>query len=651
MEHESFEDEAIAAILNRSFVPIKVDREERPDIDRIYMAYVQAATGSGGWPMSVWLTPDGKPFVGGTYFPPDDRYGRPGFARVLERIADAWANERDRIVESSGRVLEELQKQTAVNSRSAADAAAPGLEALDAGFSLWKRSFDSQLGGFGQAPKFPRPAVFDFLLRYWARTHNDEALEMVKTTLRCMSRGGMNDQLGGGFHRYSVDEYWFVPHFEKMLYDQAQIASSLIEVFQITKDPEFAREARRVLDYVLRDMTDPEGAFYSAEDADSAIDADHPKQKGEGAFYIWSAAEIQDAAGATAARYFNYRYGVNVNGNVENDPHHEFAGRNILFEAYSIEDTAHHFDQPVEEVRHAIEDVSAALMERRATRIRPHLDDKVLTSWNGLMISAFTRAGAVLNEPRYSEAAQRAAGFIRARMWNPRTGTLLRRYCQGDAAISGFLDDYAFFARALLDLYETQFDPRDLDLAIGLTERQLELFEDPEHGAFFSSPAGELLIRMKDDYDGAEPSGNSIAALNLLRLHRITGRRDFGDAAQRALQAFAGRLASQPYGVPLMMCALDLSLAPAQQIVLAGERDTPATRAMLREIFSRFQPHRVVLLADAAGRETLAQWNAAVPAMLTGPAGIEGKTTAYVCENFACNLPVTEVEQLARLLQ
>jgi uncharacterized protein YyaL (SSP411 family) len=646
MEHESFENESIAAILNKSFISIKVDREERPDIDRIYMAYVQAATGSGGWPMSVWLTPDGRPFVGGTYFPPDDRYGRPGFGNVLGRIAEAWTKDQDRIVESSARVLEDLQKQTHI-----AGAPDSPLDAsvLDLGFTTWRRGFDTQLGGFGRAPKFPRPAVFDFLLRYGARTKNPEALEMVKQTLGAMSRGGMNDQLGGGFHRYSVDEYWFVPHFEKMLYDQAQIASSLIEVFQMTKEPEFAHEARRVLDYVLRDMTDPDGGFYSAEDADSAVDAEHPKQKGEGAFYIWTAVEIQAIAGEPAARYFNHRYGVGLNGNVDNDPHHEFSGRNILFEAYSIEETAHHFDRPIKEVKHAIEEVSAKLMAVRETRVRPHLDDKVLTSWNGLMISAFTRAGAVLDEARYSHAARRAAGFIRTRMWNPETRTLLRRYRQDDAAIPGFLDDYAFFTRALLDLYETQFDLGDLELAIQLTERQMELFEDQEHGAFFSSPDGntELLIRMKDDYDGAEPSGNSIAALNLLRLHRITGRKDFLESAQRTLQAFAGKMTSQPFGVPLMMCALDLSLAPAQQIVLAGERGSPDTQAMLREISSRFQPHSVVLLADSRSRETLARWNEAVRGMQT----INGKTAAYVCENFTCQLPVTEVAELVGLLQ
>ena len=647
MEHESFENEAIAAILNESFVAIKVDREERPDIDRIYMAYVQAATGSGGWPMSVWLTPEGKPFVGGTYFPPDSRYGRPGFGDVLGRIATAWATEHDRIVSASGDVLKELQKQSALGESEGL----PGTETLDAAFSLWKRSFDDQLGGFGREPKFPRPAVFDFLLRYFVLTRNPEALEMVKVTLQMMSRGGVNDQLGGGFHRYSVDAYWFVPHFEKMLYDQAQIASSLIEVFQITKAPEFEREARRVLDYVLRDMTDPEGGFYSAEDADSALDAEHPHQKGEGAFYIWASREIAAILGEEDARMFGFRYGVEPHGNVHNDPQGEFTGRNILFEAHSIEETAHHFERPAGVAGNIVAEASRKLLEARSQRIRPHLDDKVLTSWNGLMISALTRAGAVLDEPRYTQAARRAADFLTARMWNPETKTLLRRYRDGDAAIPGFLDDYALFTRALIDLYETQFDLRDLELALTLTARQRELFEDQEHGAFFSAAAdtseSRLLLRMKDDYDGAEPSGNSVAMLNLLRLERMTGRGDWGDSARNALRAFGGRMRSQPFGVPLMLCALDYASSKPRQIVLAGEKDSAETKAMLCEIHSRFQPERVILLADLQSRETLAKWNPAIAGMHP----IDGKTAAYVCENFTCQLPVTEAIKLGGLLQ
>jgi uncharacterized protein YyaL (SSP411 family) len=626
MEHESFENEAIAALLNRSFVSIKVDREERPDIDRIYMAYVQAATGSGGWPMSVWLTPDLHPFVGGTYFPPENRYGRAGFPAILERVATAWRDERPRIVEQSARILEQI---AAASSLTAAGAPSPG--SLDTAFHHFRRSYDSRLGGFGQAPKFPRPVIHNFLLRYHARTGNAEALEMSLTTLRAMARGGMNDQLGGGFHRYSVDDYWFVPHFEKMLYDQAQLAVSYIEAFQIAQEPSFAIEARRILDYVLRDMTHPEGGFYSAEDADSAPDAAHPSHKSEGAFYIWSRGEIQSAA-------FCHRYGVEDEGNVHNDPHGEFGGRNILFQAHTPEETAHHFDQPVEQVRAAIDETSRALFAARATRPRPHLDDKILTAWNGMMISAFARAGAVLDEPRYAAAARRAADFIASKLMPE--GALLRRFRDGSAAIPAFLDDYAAFTQALLDLFSTSFETRDLALAIQLAERQAELFEDRENGAFFSSSAAgqDLVLRMKEDYDGAEPSANSLAAMNLLRLARITGRADFQASADRALHAFASRINDTPFAVPQMLAAFAYSLAAPKQVVIAGG----GNREMLRVFHTRFLPDHT-LLVTSPGLAALAPAIAVfVP--------VNGETAAYVCENFTCQLPTTSAEHLAGLL-
>src|SRR5437879_4587680 len=404
MERESFENDEIAAILNENFVPIKVDREERPDVDRIYMTYVQATTGGGGWPMSVWLTPDLKPFVGGTYYPPDDRYGRPGFASVLHRIAEAWSKDRDRIVDSSDNVIEQLRKETQF-------APAGGLmvskDVLDSGFFAFRRSFDTRRGGFGSAPKFPRPVTHNFLLRYYARTKNIEALDMVVATLHAMAKGGMNDQLGGGFHRYSVDANWFVPHFEKMLYDQAQLAISYLEAFQITGDQALADSARDIFDYVLRDMLDPEGGFYSAEDADSVIDPAKPDEKGEGAFYIWTQAEIESALGQSAARDFCRYFGVEPNGNVHEDPHHEFIGKNILYQANE--------DEPASTAASKLR-----LLALRSKRVRPHLDDKVLTAWNGLMISAFAKGGAILAEARYTQAARRSADFILRRSYDPK---------------------------------------------------------------------------------------------------------------------------------------------------------------------------------------------------------------------------------------
>lgn len=614
MERESFENDRTAEILNREFVAIKVDREERPDIDRIYMSYVQAATGSGGWPMSVWLTPTLQPFIGGTYFPPDNRYGRPGFPVMLERIAKAWREERERIVESSASVVEQLREAADAGPAVSADPDAP-----DHCFSHFRRTFDTKLGGFGNAPKFPRPVILQFLLRYYAQHKNEEALEMTLETLRAMAKGGMNDQLGGGFHRYSVDEYWFVPHFEKMLYDQAQLVVSYLEAFQITHDEAFAAVARRTLDYVLREMTSPEGGFYSAEDADSVIDPNEPHEKGEGAFYIWSQDEIERIAGQPAARYFCYRYGVEPNGNVQNDPHAEFSGKNILFEAHSAEETEHHFEAPVAE---AIAEASKKLTAAQSTRVRPHLDDKILTAWNGLMISAFAKAGDILGEPKYREAAVRAKEFILSKMY--RDGKLLRSYRNGDSAIPGFLDDYAFFAQALLDLGE-------VELAIEMTGKQRELFEDAERGGFFStvSDDAELILRMKEDYDGAEPSGNSVAAMNLLRLARMTGREDLERSGVRAIEAFANRINSAPYAAPLSVAALQLARTPPRQVVITGEN----ADELLRVFHSRFLPD-FVLLRNKPG----------MPAL-------DGKATAYVCENFACQLPVTDAGKLGELLK
>ena len=644
MERESFENEQIAAILNKYFVPIKVDREERPDVDRIYMAYVQATTGGGGWPMSVWLTPDLKPFVGGTYFPPENRYGRAGFPTLLERIAQSWHADREKILQSSREVLEHLQQATEV---APSGNLAPS--ALESGFLQFRRSFDSKLGGFGQAPKFPRPVTHNFLLRYYARTHQEEARDMVLATLRAMAKGGMHDQLGGGFHRYSVDGRWFVPHFEKMLYDQAQLAISYLEAYQITHDAFFAGVARRIFDYILRDMTDKDGGFYSAEDADSVIEPAHPNVKGEGAFYIWTEKEIQQIAGQPAAAWFSYRYGVEPGGNVAEDPHNEFTGKNILYEAHTIEETAHHFEKPADEIRRALDSAAEKLLAARAKRVRPHLDDKVLTAWNGLMISALAKGGAILSEPRYSTAATRAAEFTLSRMYESKTGVLLRRYRQQDAAIAGFLDDYALFTQALLDLYETQFDTRYLDVAVKLAGKQSELFEDKAHGGFFSTAAGDasLLMRIKEDYDGAEPSGNSIAVLNLLRLAQMTDRKDLRDSADRALRAFASRIAGIPSGVPQMLVAYEFSLSKPKQIILVGERSTPETQQMLRVLETQFVPNRMLMLVEDGARKTLAAYLPVVETMTR----LHGKTTAYVCENYACKLPTADPGKFAELLR
>jgi uncharacterized protein YyaL (SSP411 family) len=620
MERESFESDQIAEVLNREFVPIKVDREERPDVDRIYMTFVQASTGAGGWPMSVFLTPDLKPFFGGTYFPPDTRYGRPGFQRILEHLANSWHKDRAKIEQSSKDVIRQLQ------SREQAD---PGYRhaldkgILDSAFSYFRRTFDSAHGGFGDAPKFPRPVALNLLLRYYHRTRNEEALDMTLKTLQAMAAGGMCDQLGGGFHRYSVDAIWLVPHFEKMLYDQAQLAISYLEAHQITHDPFYAEVARGIFDYVLRDMTHAEGGFFSAEDADSIIDPANPKEKGEGAFYVWSYDEIASILGEAATKDFCDRYGVAKEGNVDHDPHGEFTGKNILFVA-----------RPPD---HMLDSARAKLLETRNRRSRPDRDEKILTSWNSLMISAFAKGAQVLGDKRYRAAAVRAADFIIHRMYNAADGTLLRRYRDGDAAIPGFLDDYAFFAQALLDLYETDFDPRRIEMAISLTRKMQDLFEDGEKGAFFTTAAGDdsLVMRMKDDYDGAEPAGNSVALMNLLRLAEITGLPEFRTAAERTLSALSSRIAGQPVAVPQMLVALDYSLSPHRQVVLAGN----SVGDFLRRLRASFQPYTVTFVVDS--HRNIDHVNPAMGQMKE----LDGLPTAYVCENYTCQLPTHDLAQ------
>jgi uncharacterized protein YyaL (SSP411 family) len=656
MERESFENEEIAALLNRDYVAIKVDREERPDVDRIYMTYVQASTGGGGWPMSVWLTPELQPFFGGTYFPPENRWGHPGFASILTQIAEAWANDRGKIQESARQVVEQLTRQVTVEpTRAGAAFDATTLEAtLDNAFSGFRRTFDARLGGFGAAPKFPRVSVHHFLLRYWARTKNPEALDMVLLTLREMAKGGMNDQLGGGFHRYSVDDRWFVPHFEKMLYDQAQIAISYIEAFQATRDPQYAEAARRIFDYVLRDMTDAGGGFYSAEDADSAMSRERPDLKGEGAFYIWSLEEIRAVLGKPAAEWFCYRYGVREGSNVASDPHGEFTGKNILYQARTVEETAEYFGRPPGEVQAALDGAGSLLMAARGQRVRPMRDDKILTAWNGLMISAFAKGGAVLdgahNAARYAEAARRAAEFVIGHMYGGASGKLLRRYRAGEAAIPGFLDDYAMFAQGLLDLYEAQFDRRHLELAVRLTEKQQELFEDTGSGAFYSTAADDyrLVLRVKEDYDGAEPAGNSVAVMNLLRLARMTNRADFGKSAERTLAAFASRLSVAPVAIPQMLGACEFMAGAPREIILAGRRDSAEMRALLGELHTRFVPGKVVLLVDSVEtRQALAAGIPSIAAM--NP--LEGPARAYVCSDYTCQLPVSDPAEFAELIQ
>lgn len=603
MERESFENEEIARFLNQHFVPVKLDREERPDVDRVYMTFVQATTGSGGWPLSVWLTPDLRPFYGGTYFPPETRWGRPGFLQVLEQIAAAWKSKQEQISESSLRIQQEIQGAISISSGGSS----PAPSAAAGAFESFRRAFDPRYGGFGGAPKFPRPSVLQFLHRYHRLSGNAEALQMSIGTLRAMRAGGMYDHLGGGFHRYSVDERWFVPHFEKMLYDQAQLASAYIEAFQITGEETFAATAREILDYVLRDMTHPEGAFYSAEDADSE-DPSSPGHKREGAFYLWSWQELHQLLGPRAARFAEV-YGCLPGGNVHHDPHGEFEGRNILW-----------LQQPALASDPEIIAARRALFEARAHRPRPHLDDKILASWNGLMISALARAGAALGEPRYLDAARRAFAFLEREIQTP-GGRLLRRWRDGQAAFDATLDDYAALALAALDLHQVCFEPAFLDTASLLLRVLLDRFADPQ-GGFFSSSAPDLLFRIKEDYDGAEPSGNSLAVEALVRLARLTGDSSFLEPARLALEAFAPRLESHPEALPRMLCSWMLFAEPEERIEFGGAADD-----LYREVSRRFLPFATLC------------WN-----------GRRGLPSATVCSGMTCHPPVTTVEELRPLL-
>ena len=664
MAHESFESEDVATIMNREFVNIKVDREERPDVDRVYMTFVQATTGGGGWPMSVWLTPDLKPFVGGTYFPPEDRYGQPGFKKVLERVASAWKENHANIVEQGDKIVDALREsQGAAKPEGEIDAAV-----LEAAYKQLDRNYDPKEGGFGNAPKFPRPVTLNFLTRLYARDpksgDSKQALEMALFTLRKMAAGGMHDHIGGGFHRYSVDRYWHVPHFEKMLYDQAQLAAAYLDAFQITRDQQCESVARDILDYVARDMTSKEGGFFSAEDADSPVvaagglsavasaKADDPghSKTAEGAFYVWTKKEI-DAALGDAAEIFDFHYGVQPHGNAPegSDPHDEFRGKNILIERHTIAQTAEHFKKSEKEIGESLAQSREKLFSIRAKRPRPHLDDKIIAAWNGLMISAFARAAQVLDDERYREIATRAAKFLRANLYEEKSKLLYRNYRGGRSDIEGFADDYAFVVEGLLDLYEASFNVEWLKFALELQETNDRLFFDEKNGGYFSNSGKDesVFLRMKDDNDGAEPAASSLAALNLLRLSQLRDDQKMAERARKTIDAFATTLSHFPSAMPQMLVALDYSLSKPRQIVIAGRKDAPETKALLKEVHRHFLPKTILLLADGGeGQKYLGEKNEAIRAMSL----VDGKPAAYVCENFTCKAPVTDAGQLAKLL-
>ncbi len=556
MAHESFEDADVAAVLNEHFVSIKVDREERPDVDRVYMAFVQQTTGGGGWPMSVWMTPDRRPFYGGTYFPPTERWGKPGFRDLLLEMARLWRDERVRVERAAESVAERLAATGGAND-AAADV--PGTGALDAATRDFLSSYDWRNGGFGGAPKFPRPSELLFLLAEHRRTGDWKLLDVVARTLAAMAAGGMRDQIGGGFHRYSVDARWRVPHFEKMLYDQAQLVLAYLDAAQATGDRRLTDVAEDTLRYVQRDMTSQEGAFFSAEDADS-LPADAPPgaHASEGAFYLWTMDELERLLGPDA-QVFCERYGVERDGNALSDPHGEFTGRNILYEARPIEAIAGETDGTVDEVTAALGRARRALLRARSARRRPQLDDKILTAWNGLMVGAFARASCAVPESDYLSSARRAASFVRTRLWDPATGRLCRRYRDGEAAIDAFAEDYACLIFGLLELHQADGDRVWLDWAVDLQRRQDALFWDRVSGGWYSTDGRDPTIRwrFKEDYDGAEPAASSVSVRNLQTLARLRAAPDDSrDKIERTLRLFASRLTKMGRAVPLMLTAL-----------------------------------------------------------------------------------------------
>ncbi|XP_074268347.1 uncharacterized protein LOC141591786 [Silene latifolia] len=683
MEVESFESEEVAKLLNDWFVSVKVDREERPDVDKVYMTYVQALYGGGGWPLSVFLSPDLKPLMGGTYFPPDDQYGRPGFKTVLRKVKEAWDSKKDVLIKSGAYAIEQLSE--ALSTKASLDKLPDGLsqESLSRCADEFSERYDPVNGGFGSAPKFPRPVEIQVMLYHSKKLEEsgksgqaNERFQMVKFTLQCMARGGVHDHIGGGFHRYSVDEYWHVPHFEKMLYDQGQLVNVYLDAFAITKDSQYSSVARDILDYLRRDMIGPAGEIFSAEDADSA-DADDAARKKEGAFYVWTSKEIDDILGEHAT-LFKEHYYVKNSGNCDlsemSDPHNEFKGKNVLIQRSSTEALAKKLGVQVEEYIEILGTCRRKLFDMRLKRPRPHLDDKVIVGWNGLVISSFARASQILKgEPdglkhyfpvvgtdpeEYIEVAEKATSFIRKHLYDEETRRLQHSFRKGPSKAPGFLDDYAFLISALLDLYECGGRIKWLEWALELQDTQDEVFMDKEGGGYFNT-AGEdpsVLLRVKEDHDGAEPSGNSVAAINLVRLASIVSdsRADrYRQNAERLLANFEKRLKDMGMAIPLMCCAADMLTIPSRkQVVLVGSKTSEQFSKMLAASHATYDPNKTVIHIDPSDPEDSRFWETNNEKIMRMARGVysEDKVVALVCQNFTCKPPISDPASLKALL-
>lgn len=627
MERESFEDEEVAAILNNNYVSIKVDREERPDIDHIYMSVCQAMTGHGGWPLTILMTPDKKPFFAGTYLPKHEKWGRIGLVEILAQVSEKWRQDPDLLLETAEKVTSSVFAEKSVSQGKELS----GKTLLKAFFQA-RRMFDKEFGGFGTAPKFPTPHNLAFLLRYWKRSGDKEALDMVEHTLERMYRGGIYDHIGYGFSRYSTDKKWLAPHFEKMLYDNALLALSYTEGYQATGRKLYARVAKEIFTYILRDMTSPEGGFYSAEDADSEGE--------EGKFYVWTPAEIKDVLGNKDGEFFCELFDIKPGGNFEGQSIPNLIAAPPFNEAGAL---------TIEETDGAVESMRMKLFSAREKRVRPYKDDKVLTSWNGLMIAAMARGAAVFGEDEYREAALRAVEFIYTKMRRP-DGRLLARYRDGESAYPAYLDDYAFLTWGLLELYEATFAASCLEKTLELSRQMVDLFWDEENGGFFfnGKDAEQLISRPKEVYDGAMPSGNSVALLNLLRLALMTGNGNLTEITERQLKVFSGSIGDYPWGYTHFLMGVDFMLGPAREIVIAGDMGDADTRAMLEAVRQTFMPNTVVAFhpEGEAGFEI----EKLIPFLKEQrPAG--GKAAAYICENYACQAPVTDYQKFVEILR
>jgi len=655
MEEESFKNNDVADLLNKHFVSIKVDREERPDVDRVYMSFVQAMTGSGGWPMSVWLTWDLKPFFGGTYFPPTSRLGRPGFTEILKEVVRLWNEDRSKLVGSADTMLDRLRQLNGANPKNEDEqvGVVADVEVLSDGVEQFIQAFDSTNGGFGSAPKFPRPAELFFLLREYARAGNQQSLDMVVHTLHAMSQGGMRDHLGGGFHRYSVDAEWRMPHFEKMLYDQAQLALAYLEAGQAMCMPRFLEIAAEVLGYVSRELVGSEGEFFSAEDADS-LPSDREQtvssvvSKKEGEFYVWTSQEIDLLLGADA-KIFKFRYGIESASNVLHDQAENFQAKHHLYEARTITEASQVVGCSEKEAIDILSRSRQKLLETRSRRPRPHLDDKTLTAWNGLMIASYARAAHVFEGEPFGrvalQCAQRAAKFIKQRLWDADNLTLWRRFREGQVAIHGYAEDYAYLIWGLLELFQVDGEAFWLDWAWKLQVRQDELFWDACDGGWFSTTGldASVLLRIKEDYDGAELSSGSVSVLNLQTFFHLTGNQKTKTRLVQALARFGSSLGKDARRVPMMAAALSSHYSRTSQIVVVGKSDDQGTRALWRCVARHYLPFAVRVSVDPSNQQQILLKH--LP-FVESMQMIHGKPTAYVCSDFTCKKPVTDVSAL-----